>query len=64
LEFQQRFWGKEMDLSGASAQSLVWTEPVLTTMLEDVLPAVFHFMQNGVKDMAMTSSKFLSTYVG
>lgn len=53
-----------MDLSGTSAQSLVWTEPVLTTMLEDVLPAVFHFMQNGVKDMAMTSSKFLSTYLG
>jgi hypothetical protein len=61
LEFQQRFWGKEMDLSGTSAQSLVWTEPVMTTMLDDVLPAVFHFMQNDVKDMAMTSSKFLST---
>ncbi len=53
-----------MDLSGASAQSLGWTEPVMTTMLDDVLPAVFHFIRNGVEDMAMTSSKFLSTYIG
>jgi hypothetical protein len=25
---------------------------------------VFHFIRNGVEDMAMTSSKFLSTYIG
>jgi hypothetical protein len=47
--------GKETDLSGPSAQSLGCTELVMTTMLDAVLPAVFHFMQNGDEDMSMTS---------
>jgi exportin-T len=54
---------KKIDLNGASAQSPALAE-LVTVMLDEVLPPVFYFMQNGDEDMSTTTFQFLSNYVG
>lgn len=54
---------KKIDLNGNSGQSLALAE-LVTAMLDEVLPPVFYFMQNGDEDMSTTTFQFLNTYVG
>jgi exportin-T len=53
---------KKIEVNGASEQTLALTE-LVTTMLDEVLPPVFYFMQNGDEDMSTTTFLFLNTYV-
>lgn len=53
---------KKIELNGASEQTLALTEMV-TAMLDEVLPPVFYFMQNGDEDMSTTTFQFLNSYV-
>lgn len=53
---------KKIEQNGASEQTLALTEMV-TTMLDEVLPPVFYFMQNGDEDMSTTTFQFLNAYV-
>lgn len=54
---------KKIDLNGPSGQSLVLAE-LVAAMLDEVLPPVFYFMQNGDEDMSSTTFQFLNNYVG
>ena len=53
---------KKIEVNGASEQTLALTEMV-TAMLDEVLPPVFYFMQNGDEDMSTTTFQFLNSYV-
>ncbi|KAG0621103.1 hypothetical protein M758_4G269300 [Ceratodon purpureus] len=53
---------KKIEVNGVSDQTLALTEMV-TAMLDEVLPPVFYFMQNGDEDMSTTTFLFLNTYV-
>ncbi|XP_024390921.1 exportin-T isoform X2 [Physcomitrium patens] len=53
---------KRIEVNGACEQSLALAE-LVTVMLDEVLPPVFYFMQNGDEDMSTTTFQFLNSYV-